>query len=343
MAIDIDKEMGELFPLEHHGAHDELLGEYMDRKTELFERILRERSLSGFRSFYDRFRDDPYLFDINCEDFKSIFGDWWLSHLEIPHLQWIYRRYLHVSRDVITLIGDIVTNRRIAAKKRAVFGHAMFDCRDTAARSPRGFIGLPFFWHCDRVICGQIMDVKSCREHRLIRRIGVRRHDGFRASAALEGGVGRDSFAVFELNREIEDRPIDDSMLEHLIRRDAARCFAGLLAHRPEAVFKLRTPGEWLLTVCRYAKDGLAVAAVNELEREFPGVVRRTRDPWGNTPLWNTFFNLEPTEKLRAELIRFGCDPDEKNEWGLSYQMLRDNAPGWYDHENEREGGWKWR
>ena len=68
-------------------------------------------------------------------------------------------------------------------------------------------------------------------------------------------------------------------------------------------------------------------AAVNELEREFPGIVRRARDPWGNTPLWNTFFNLEPTEKLHAELLRRGCDPNALNEWGLSYQLLKDNDP----------------
>ena len=39
------------------------------------------------------------------------------------------------------------------------------------------------------------------------------------------------------------------------------------------------------------------------------------------------FFNPEPTEKLRAELLRLGCDPDAKNEWGLSYRLLEDNDP----------------
>ena len=174
-------------------------------------------------------------------------------------------------------------------------------------------------------------------------KIGLARHDGFRASAAMEIGVARDSFAVFELNRELEARKIGDSMLEHLIRSDAARCFTHILAHYPERVFKLRSPQEWLITVCREAREKLAVAAVNELERQFPGIVGKTRDPWGNTPLWNTLANVHHVEMLQTELLRLGCDPDAKNEWGLSYRLLEDNDPDRYHHENEREGGRRWR
>ena len=158
-------------------------------------------------------------------------------------------------------------------------------------------------------------------------KIGLARHDGFRASAAMEIGVADDSFAVFELNRELEARKIGDPMLEHLIRNDAVRCFTGLLSRHPDRVFKLRSPQEWLITVCRYARDKLAVAAVDELERQFPGVVGQTRDPWGNTPLWNTLANAHHVETLQTELLRFGCDPDAENAWGLSYRLVRENAP----------------
>ena len=44
-------------------------------------------------------------------------------------------------------------------------------------------------------------------------------------------------------------------------------------------------------------------------------------------PLRSTFCELGPKEKLRMELIRFGCDPDEENEWGLSPCLSRKNAP----------------
>lgn len=99
------------------------------------------------------------------------------------------------------------------------------------------------------------------------------------------------------------------------------------MSHHPEWGFKLRSPEEWLLTVCRCADEELAVAAVGEYERQFPGIVAAARDPWGNTPLWNTFVNPKPTGKLRAELLRLGCDPNAKNEWELSCQLLADNDP----------------
>ena len=158
-------------------------------------------------------------------------------------------------------------------------------------------------------------------------KIGLARHDGFRASAAMEIGVADDSFAVFELNRELEARKIGDPMLEHLIRNDAVRCFTGLLSRHPDRVFKLRSPQEWLITVCRYAREKLAVAAVDELERQCPGVAAAARDPWGNTPLWNTLANAHHVETLQTELLRFGCDPDAENAWGLSYRLVRENAP----------------
>ena len=129
------------------------------------------------------------------------------------------------------------------------------------------------------------------------------------------------------MNREFENRQVCDSLLQHLINRNAAKCFAYILAKYPERVFKLRSPQEWLLTVCRCAGDELAVAAVDELERQFPGIVGSTRDPWGGNPLWSTFCKLGPKEKLREELIRFGCDPDEENEWGISFRLLLENSP----------------
>ena len=55
------------------------------------------------------------------------------------------------------------------------------------------------------------------------------------------------------------------------------------------------------------------------------GIVGSARDPWGNTLLWNTFANRNSTPTLRTELLRLGCDPRAENEWGLSYQLVRDN------------------
>ena len=321
MAIDIAKEMAEKFPFH-------TLDEYMVYKMELLERILRSRSMKGFRSFYERFRNDPHTFALTEDTFGPLFGEWWMSHLEAEHIRWLCHDYLACQRNIVELVFPIVENRRIAVEKRALLCHAVFDSGETALRAPRGFVHLPPLWYYNRDLCGRIMDVKRCPERASIGKFCISRNGGFRASAALEGAIARDHFASFEINRQLECRRIDCTIPEQLLRRDAASCFTRLMANHPEKVFKVRTPGEWLITVCRCAKDEFAVAAANELEREFPGIVARTRDPWGNTPLWNTFCNAEPTEKLRAELIRFGCDPDAENEQGLSYRLLYDNDPG---------------
>ena len=320
-----------------------------DDLNALLARILKGGSAEEFRIFFDSVIENrlaesasadltldemlrPGLKDFPClvdnKNYEALLSPRWLPRFA--------KRYLPLLCDTLRRrygagwrsgLAEVLANGRIAAEIRAALCGSIFGCEAFALRSPRGFIHLPPLWYYNRDICGRIMDVKGCREHRMIRKICVSRHDGFRASAAMEIGVARDNFAVFELDRELEDRKIDNRMLEHLIRRDAARCFTGLLSRHPGRVFKLRSPAEWLVTVCRYAGDELAVAAVNELERQFPGIVGNTRDPWGNTPLWNTFVNEKPTAGLRKELLRFGCDPDARNEWGLSYQLLEDNDP----------------
>ena len=140
-------------------------------------------------------------------------------------------------------------------------------------------------------------------------------------------GIDADKCSVLELHRQLEGRKISDSLLQLLLRNNAAQCFAYFLSHYPKQVFKFRTPSEWLFTVCRCTKEKTAIAAVTEIERQIPGIVASARDPWGNTLLWNTFVNENPTEELQAELVRLGCDPNAENEWGLSYQLLKDNDP----------------
>ena len=322
-----------------------------DDLNALLARILKGGSEKEFRTFFDgviarmKSPDDPappgatldellrpgleFPRLVDEENHEALMSPLWLPRFSERHLPLLCEalRFRYYYDGWRICLGEVLGDGRIAAARRALLCRAIFDCEAFAERTPRGFVHLPPLWYYNRSVCGRIMDVKSCREHRVIKKIGIPRHDGFRASAALERGVSGDNHAVFEISRMLEDRRIDNSMLEHLIRCDAARCFTHILAYYPERVFKLRSPQEWLITVCRYAREKLAVAAVNELERQFPGIVGSTRDPWGNTPLWNTFFDLEPTEKLRAELLRFGCDPNDKNEWGLSYQLLKDNDP----------------
>ena len=76
----------------------------------------------------------------------------------------------------------------------------------------------------------------------------------------------------------------------------------------------------------------------------FPGIVKETKNPWGCNLLWYTFFNYiffndtfyhyrhdsdydESIRKVQSVLLELGCDPDEKNDLGLSFNLIMENTP----------------
>ena len=316
--------------------------------------ILRRRSLKDFETFFERFeKDRRFVLSFNL---KPLLGTWWLSHFKRPHLLWIYDHMRSMwSFDTPDRVANIL-GLRIPTSRRALFYHLIFTghYESDFSHSPP-----PPFWWDNRFLWKEYLEGVRCEdlEHMqlreklaFIRRLSLFPRPGFKVSAALSAAIRADSVSVFEMTRQLENRRIGDALMQFLILTRAAKCFTYLVSHYPQQVFKLRSPEEWLITVCRYAEDEFAAAAADELERQVPGIVGRTRDPWGNTPLWNTFFDpdLELSfflcwfnkqlrnmripgavgkAKLRAALIRLGCDPDAKNAWGLSYRLLKENEP----------------
>ena len=302
-------------------------------QEQLLSRIIRRGSLNSFRNFFAEYADNGRYLDFSLKNHEDMLEPEWMSRFERPHLEWIYQ-LLAAQDERLQYTAKIVADRRIAADRRALCFHAVFAV-STRAALPQEDAVLPHFWWYNH----------SAWDHHVFR-IGKNDRDAYagrlaiflrrepRFSDAMRQGIRDDSVSVFEINRNLDNRRISDSLLKYLIGANAVKCFTYLLANYPETVFKLRSPQEWLLTVCRCAEEKFAVAAVNELERQCPGVVAGTRDPWGNTALWNTFFNYEQTDNLRSELIRLGCDPDAENELGLSYRLLMDNTPD--DNDEDR-------
>lgn len=101
-------------------------------------------------------------------------------------------------------------------------------------------------------------------------------------------------------------------------------------------IFSLRTPQEWLFTICNYFPGKAAASFIKQVEDKFLGIVKNARDPWGNNLLWHTFYN-EVVWNLRYArckrnfvqqcLIDLGCDPDEKNNLGLCFNSVTENTP----------------
>ena len=278
----------------------------------------------------DLFFIDPdfdVLYLLTREQYMTMLEDGWLSRLELPHLLWFYNDLRHrCERGCITFLCQILEDRRIAAEKRAMLCHAVFTTNTPFIREFDHLLVQQFLWYNTRraEVIGRL---RNCFDYALYKRFNLSPRINFHAPFKVLKMIEDDKCSLFELNRQLEGCRICDSMLQFLIESNAARCFTCLLSHYPTQVFGFRYPEEWLFTVCRCAGEKLATAAVVEIERQFPGIVTSARDPWGNTLLWNTFVNENPTEGLREELIRLGCDPNAENEWGVSYQLLKDNDP----------------
>ena len=321
MAIDFKAEMAKIV-----ARYGETIAEYLG-PDRLLEKVVHHGDFDDFREFFVRYAKSGRRWkNFKIQEYDSIFGPRWMARFEPAHLKWIY--HLLVANDNrLKCTLKLIANRRIAAERRALCFHAVFAA-DTHPATSFGDVILPYFWWYNRAAWNTYaQSVKMDSEDAFIKRLGCVRSGSYVVSDALLKAAENDTVSVFEINREFENRQVCDSLLQLLIRCNAAKCFKYILANYPKRVFKLRSPQEWFLTVCRCAGDELAVAAVNELERQFPGIVGSTRDPWGGNALWSTFCELGPKDMLRAELIRFGCDPDEENDWGLSPRLLRDNNP----------------
>ena len=322
MAIDFNAEMAKI--VARWG--NETVAGYLAPNL-LLEKVVHHGDMDDFRTFFKRYAMSGRKWkNFKITEYDSIFGPKWMARFEPAHLKWIYH-LLSANDTLLKCTLKLAADRRIAVERRALCFHAVFSAQ-THLVSAFGELARPQFWWYNRAGWQAFLYlVRRGDDDAFLKRLGCTLGPRYAISDALRHGAESDSISIFEMNREFENRQVCDSLLQFLIRCNAAKCFTYLLANYPKRVFKLRSPQEWLLTVCRCAKDELAAAAVVELERQFPGLVASTRDPWGGTPLWSTFCESGPKEKLRAELIRFGCDPDEENEIGLSYRLLIDNAP----------------
>ena len=148
----------------------------------------------------------------------------------------------------------------------------------------------------------------------------------YKPSDWIQASVENDQVSVFEIERQIHGQNITVSMLLYLLNRHAVNCFLYLLKNYPKKVYKCRSPEEWLFTVCRHAREDTAIPIIRQIEFEMPGIVTNTRDPWGNTLLWNTLKNHYIVREIQNTLISLGCDPNAKNQWGLSYRIIKENT-----------------
>ena len=140
--------------------------------------------------------------------------------------------------------------------------------------------------------------------------------------------INHDYASLFAMYHHLRGKKLTKAMLVYLLLHNAPKCFSYLLGCCSiRELYKYRTPEAWLFTVCRNCHAGIAVPLIRVIEEDIPGLIAKTRDPWGNTLLWNTLVNHnDSVEEIQNTLIDLGCDPDTTNQWGLSFTIIKENT-----------------
>lgn len=257
MAVDLKAEMAKLV-----ARHGEAIAEYMG-PDRLLRQVIHHGDMNDFKEFFVRYANSGQRWkNFKIQEYDSILGPRWMARFEPAHLKWICH-LLVADDDRLKYTAKIVADRRIAAERRALCFHAVFAaCNTTESTLSSGVVILPNLWWYNRWAWSEYLrHVRENSDDAFIKRLDVSIRQTPAYSDSTWAGIRNDSPATLEINRELDNRRISDSLLKCLIKHDAVKCFVHMLKHRADQVFKLRTPREWLLTVCRCAKDELAAAA----------------------------------------------------------------------------------
>ncbi|MBQ9788719.1 MAG: hypothetical protein IJW31_03875 [Lentisphaeria bacterium] len=156
--------------------------------------------------------------------------------------------------------------------------------------------------------------------------------------------IKRDSASELEIARLLNNKKISLGIMYAILTYNAGSTINFLLKKYSDEIFSLRTPQEWLFTLCNYFHLTAAIDFIKHIEEKFPGIVKNAIDPWGNDLLWHTFYNdnvwnpyyNRTVNSIQQCLIDFGCDPNKRNALGLSFNSVLENTPeAWEDNKNQ--------
>lgn len=153
---------------------------------------------------------------------------------------------------------------------------------------------------------------------------------------SLIDALKNDSMSTFEMTRFMNGKKFTKTLFLLALEYSGKKTVSAMIEKYSEKIFTWHTPEEWLYIICNgYDKyNTVSIPAIRLIEEKFPGTVKNAKDPWGANLLWNTFFCIRSyrdryrvQENLQKELLRLGCDPDEKNNLGLSFNLVMENSP----------------
>lgn len=146
---------------------------------------------------------------------------------------------------------------------------------------------------------------------------------------ALQQAIRNDDIPTFCLNLNLCGKSITISLLEEIMRYGGPKIFSYLVEEnmiKPN-VFPLP---ELCCFIVTHFKDAVSIPLLTALEEHIPGLLKNVKDAFGRNLLWYEMYNWEtawfhPNCKLTSFLLEHGCDPNNENHLGMSWQFVTDN------------------
>ena len=135
-----------------------------------------------------------------------------------------------------------------------------------------------------------------------------------------------DSVSMFEMALILTGKNITIGLLREILCASAYNILIHLMKNCPKSLTDILSPHDLLICICAYpftVPIEKVINVLDVLEELNPGISKRT-DKLGNNPLWYCLYYRSPEDSLVQALIRYGCDPDQRNHLNLSWRICAD-------------------
>ena len=153
----------------------------------------------------------------------------------------------------------------------------------------------------------------------------------FRCSCQRSSEFGmlleKDLLAEFEIKRLLNGKGFSLTYVKSCLANSSANILCYLLEKYSQKIFSYIPLEELLLFVCEWFLPEKAIKVLRYLDSKYPSCIRQWHNEHGENLLWITLRPSHNNAGLRTELIHSGCDPDEKNNLGLSFNLVMENSP----------------
>ena len=182
------------------------------------------------------------------------------------------------------------------------------------------------------LIDNPIVNYRYCQVEKpgwkMLQYIHGRRHHVQTLPPSMDEAIKEDCLPVFAMYFDMASRNVSFSLLMRVLRHGAVEIFRYLMTNRMVSDEVISLP-ELCCFLAVWFQDSISVPMLTVLEELHPGLIRSVKDEFGRNLLWYAVQNLKtgwfhPDCKLTPFLLASGCDPQNANQIGLTWQAVTD-------------------